>query len=166
MRTAAGILAIAGGLLVVVACALPYVKFTVGNTTQTQSLFDFGAGAAKSEYWFTVEPVSAILLGLIGGALLLMPSRRRLTVVAAGGLIVLGIQSTFLFAGYALGTGGGGSHAGPGGWIGVLAGVLLVVCGIIGAAGLAREDQVQAAGTGGSGTAAAAPAYPPPYPAP
>jgi hypothetical protein len=165
-KTVAGILAFVGALLVIVACAVPFVKFSIGDHTQTSSIFDLGPDTPKADYWFLVEPIGVILFAILGGLLVLASGRGRMRAVAAGGLIVLGIQSLFLFTGYALGYLSEGNQVGPGGPIGMVAGVLLAVSGFIALAAKPTEEAGQAPGTAGpaAGAGTAAPAYQPPYP--
>lgn len=165
MATAAGILAIVGGLLAVVASAVPFVTYSFGSTHVSSSIFSPGPHAPGADYWFVVEPVGVVLLGILGGVLLLVQRRGHLPAVAAGGLVALGIQTLFLFAGYAFGYQTSGNHAGAGGPIGLVAGVLLAVGGFMGLAGVARDRQSQSPGTSGHAAGAGAPAtYQPPYP--
>jgi hypothetical protein len=168
-KTLSGILALLGGVLVVVACAVPYVKFTVGSHTDSVSLFNPGPDAPGAEYWFLVEPLGVIILAILGAVLVLTSSgRARRRAVVAGALTVLGIQTLFLFAGYAWGNGGDGNQTGPAGYIGMVAAILVAVSGIIGLTAKDNEEPAQAATTtnapAGAGTSA--PAYQPPYQGP
>lgn len=156
-------------MLVVIACAVPYVKFTVGSHTQSVSLFNPGPDAPGSEYWFVVEPVGVIILAILGAVLILASSgRARRRAVVAGGLTALGIQTLFLFAGYAWGNGGDGNQTGPAGYIGMVAAILVAVSGIIGLTAKDNEETAQAPGTNGpaAGAGTSAPTYQPPYPGP
>jgi len=156
-------------VLVVIACAVPYVKFTVGSHTQSVSLFNPGPDAPGSEYWFVVEPVGVIILAILGAVLILASSgRARRRAVVAGGLTALGIQTLFLFAGYAWGNGGDGNQTGPAGYIGMVAAILVAVSGIIGLTAKDNEETAQAPGTNGpaAGAGTSAPTYQPPYPGP
>ncbi len=165
-KTVAGILAFVGALLVIVACAVPFVKFTIDGHTQSETIFNPGPDTPGADYWFLVEPIGVILLAIVGGVLILASGRGRMRSVAAGGLIVLGIQSLFLFAGYALGYLSDGNQAGPGGPIGMVAAVLVGLSGFIALAAKAGEEPGQAPGTGGpaAGAGTGAPTYQPPYP--
>jgi hypothetical protein len=166
----AGILAFVGAALTLVASALPWTRLNFGSGHfQSEAIFNLGSGAPGVQYWYAVEPAGVALIGILCGVLLLAAARRgRLGVVAAGMLIAMGFQTLFLFAGYALGYLYGGNQIGPGGPLGMVAGVLLATAGFFGLSGLARQaSQDPAPGAGGpaSGPGMAAP-YPPQYPAP
>jgi hypothetical protein len=168
-KTLSGILAIVGAVLVLVACAVPYVKFTIGSHAQSVSLFNPGPDAPGAEYWFVVEPVGVIILAIVGGALIIASSgRARRRAIAAGALTVLGIQTVFLFAGYAFGNGGDGNQTGPAGYIGIVAALLVIASGIIGLTAKDDEEHAQASGANGptASPGTSAPTYQPPYPGP
>jgi len=129
---AGGVIAIVGALAIIGACALPVTTntFGFGGTGGSVSLFkELGTGTA---WWYLVEPIGVAVLALVAGVIVIVSRSRLLPVVAAGVLIGFGIQTVFLFLGYWRGF-GNGEHAGPAGVVGILAGLLLVVAGLMAA---------------------------------
>jgi hypothetical protein len=129
---AGGVVAIVGALAIIGACALPVTMNTIGfgSTGTSISLFkELGTGTAR---WYLVEPVGVAALALVAGVIVMVSRSRLLPVVAAGVLIGFGIQTVFLFLGYWRGF-GNGEHAGPAGVVGILAGLLLAVAGLLAA---------------------------------
>jgi hypothetical protein len=72
------------------------------------------------------------VLAVVAGVIVMVSRSRLLPVVAAGVLIGFGIQTVFLFLGYWRGF-GNSAHAGPAGIVGILAGLLLAVAGLLAA---------------------------------
>jgi hypothetical protein len=135
---AGGVVAIVGALAIIGACALPVTTNTVGfgGTGGSMSLFkELGNATA---WWYLVEPIGVAVLAVLAGVIVMVSRSRLLPVVAAGVLIGFGIQTMFLFLGYWRGF-GNGEHAGPAGVVGVLAGLLLAVAGLL-AATVRRES--------------------------
>jgi hypothetical protein len=131
---AAGILAIVAALVIVAASALPYVRLSAGaGHFQPLSIFNAGPGSNASNLWFAIEPAGVALLGIILGVLLMAARQGRLLTVAAGMLIAFGIQTVFLFLGYALGLDYGTNQPGVAGALGILGGLLLACAGVMGA---------------------------------
>src|SRR5215469_4351137 len=129
---AGGVVAIVGALAIIGACALPVTTntFGLGGTSSSISLFkELGTGTA---WWYLVEPIGVAVLALVAGVIVMVSRSRLLPVVAAGVLIGFGIQTVFLFLGYWRGF-GNGEHAGPAGVVGILAGLLLAVAGLLAA---------------------------------
>jgi hypothetical protein len=98
------------------------------------SILKPGAGNTASVLWYAVEPVGVALLGIVLGVLLMIIRKGRLTAIAAGMLIAFGIQTVFLFLGYALGFSFATYKPGIAGPVGVLGGLLLACAGVMGAA--------------------------------
>lgn len=129
---AGGVAAIVGALAIIGACALPVTTNTLGlgGTGTSVTLFhELGTGSA---WWYLVEPIGVAVLAVLAGVIVMISRSRLLPVVAAGVLIGFGIQTVFLFLGYWRGF-GNGEHAGPAGVVGILAGLLLVVAGLLAA---------------------------------
>jgi hypothetical protein len=125
-----GVLAILGAIGVVVACFVPVTTSTgLGlGSTGSISLFDeFKHGPLK---WFLVEPFGVAIIAVIAALVIMASHGRYAPVLAAGILVGFGIQTVFLFLGYWRGF-SAGQQAGPAGIIGVLAGVLLAVAGLV-----------------------------------
>jgi hypothetical protein len=134
---AGGIMAIVGALAIIGACALPVTTntFGFGSTGGSVSLFkELGTGTA---WWYLVEPIGVAVLALVAGVIVMASRSRVLPVVAAGVLIGFGIQTVFLFLGYWRGF-GNGEHAGPAGIVGILAGLLLAVAGLVASVAVRR----------------------------
>jgi len=146
LRVAAGVLAIVAALIVVAASALPYVRFSTGvaGHFQSMSIFNPGPGSNASNLWYAVEPAGVALLGIILGVLVMVVRRGSLLAVAAGMLIAFGIQTVFLFLGYALGLDFGTNKPGVAGAVGILGGLMLACAGIMAAASRTAQGTARA----------------------
>jgi len=84
--------------------------------------------------WFAVEPVGVAIIGVLA-ALIIMAANRsvRLRSLAAGVLFGFGIQTVLLFAGYEFYV-RSPNRAGPGGAVGIVGGIVLLVAALIAAA--------------------------------
>jgi hypothetical protein len=136
MKVAAGVASIASAVLIVLACALPYVRvksFTGSHFTNV-SIFSAGPGSSASNLWFAVEPVGVAAFAIAGGILLMTIGYGRLRAVVAGALVAFGIQTILLFLGYALGLSYGTDKEGIAGALGMLGGYLLAGAGVVAAA--------------------------------
>lgn len=164
-KVTAGILGILGAALVVAASAIPFVSFSFGSSHQSASIFNPGPQAPASAFWFVVEPAGVALLAIAGGILLLAVRRGRLPLVAGGMLVAFGVQTFFLFLGYAFGYDSRGNQMGAGGLVGLLAGIVLAVAGFIGLAGQHDPASAHSPAAGPTlppaGTGMGAPPYPP-----
>jgi hypothetical protein len=140
--------AIAGVVLIIWACALPYVRYSASTSL---SVFTSGSPGGV---WFAAEPVGVAVVATVAAVLLLAAARLRgIRWLAAGMLVAFGIQTALLFVGYRFGITGNGVHAGIAGIVGVfgglvvlLAGVLALVSGIVGRS--AGDPATPAAATG------------------
>jgi hypothetical protein len=161
VKVAAGILGLVGAALVLVAGFVPYAKFATGGEGPAPlSLSIFNPPSAIAGFgWYMLEPIAAVLLGILGGALLLAVRRGRVPVAAAGMLIALGIQTLLLFATYAFAYSNSIYQMGPGGPVGMVAGVVLAIGGFIGLAGRAGQEPAQGTAGPAAGAGAAAPPY-------
>lgn len=164
-KVTAGILAILGGVLVVAASAIPFVTFGFGSSHQSASIFNPGPQAPASAFWFVVEPAGIALLAIAGGILLLAVRRGWLPLAAGGMLAAFGVQTFFLFLGYAFGYDSRGNQMGAGGLVGLVAGIVLAVAGVIGLAGQHDPVSAQSPAAGPNlppaGAATGVPPYPP-----
>jgi hypothetical protein len=131
LRLTAAIVTAVGAILIIWACALPDLHIPAGNGRTSFSIFNSGAAG---DLWFAVEPVGVAVIG-VAAALIIMLAQRsaRMRLVAGGVLIGFGIQTILLFAGYEFYV-QSPDHAGPGGAVGILGGLLLLVAGLIAAA--------------------------------
>ena len=142
LRLTAGIVTVVGAILIIWACALPDLHIPAGNGRTSFSIFNSGAAG---DLWFAVEPVGVAVIGVAAGLIIMLANRSaRMRLLAAGVLIGFGIQTILLFAGYEFYV-QSPDHAGPGGAVGILGGLLLLVAGLIAAA----SRPASAAATGG-----------------
>ena len=142
LRLTAVILTVVGAILIVWACALPDLHIPPGNGRTSFSIFNSGGGG---DLWFAVEPVGVAVIGVAAGLIIMLANRSaRMRLVAVGVLIGFGIQTILLFAGYEFYV-RSPNHAGPGGAVGILGGLLLLAAGLIAAA----SRPASAAVTGG-----------------
>ena len=150
LRLTALLLAIAGGVVVIVACLLPYAHYPSSvSGPHAPSILNPGPAAAL---WFAAEPVGVALVAIAAGIVLVVSSSQAARWTTAGVLLAFGIQTPLLFAGYLFGIAfGSGFHQGPAGAVGILGGLLLLAAGILGLVGTAVSQR--AAGQPG-GTAA------------
>ena len=131
--------AMLAGVLIVVACALPYVHYTDSTSPSTVSIFNPGFSPS---IWFALEPVGVALVAFAAGVVLVASVSRMPQAVAAGALIALGVQTFLMFAGYVLlAATSASAQQGPGGFVGLLAGLLLFAAGVTAAVGVfSRRD--------------------------
>ena len=139
---AGGVSAIVSGLLIIVACALPYIRYTDSQEPTSPSIFNTGFPASNG---FAVEPVGVALISIVVGILVVAWSNRIARAIASGVLIAYGVQTVLLFFGYlALAVFSSSAHVGPGGPVGMFAGFLLVAGGSACLAGVLAKGSVQA----------------------
>lgn len=130
------------GILIVVACAVPYIHYTDSTSPSTISIFNSGFA---SSFAFAIEPVGIALLALAAGVVLVAWVSRQPRAIAAGVLIAAGAQTFLMFAGYVLFTVGSSSaQHGAGGFVGLLAGLLLFAAGVAAAVSLLSTRGVPA----------------------
>jgi hypothetical protein len=137
---AGALVAFAGAVVIIVACALPYATFTDPSVSpSTLSIFNPGYPGAL---WYAVEPVAVAVLGVAAGVLLIALRGRVPRALAAGVLLALGVQTFVLFIGYVLAAATGpGEHAAIGGGIGLLGGLAMAIGGALAAASLTVRTQ-------------------------
>lgn len=142
-RVAAGVVAAAGALLIIWACALPIPGWTTSPGGLPVSIFN-GLGA-----WAAAEPVGVAILAICAAVLLVaagrVVSQRWL---ASGILLAFGTQTSLLFAGY-------GSN------VGMLGGLMLVAAGALGVVS-SRGHQAAPAATASTRQVSAGPFVPGP----
>jgi len=134
------LLAIAGVVGVIGACLLPFLHFSKAQGGGSPSILL--TGAPYAQLWFAAEPVAVAIAALAAGIVLLASSSPGPRWATAGMLLAFGIQTPLLFAGYLFGiTLSPGSHHGPAGPVGILAGLLLLAAGILGLVGAAAGQR-------------------------
>jgi hypothetical protein len=136
------ILAFAGGVLIFVACAVPFASASIGGASQSASVFSRGPDSGNAG-WFVLEPVIVALLALGAGAVIMLVRQGWMQTVARVALAAFGVQTFFLFLGYSLGYQSGGISTGAGGPLGIVAGLALGVAGFIGVNMLRGAEQGQ-----------------------
>jgi hypothetical protein len=142
LRLTAAIVTAVGAILIVWACALPDLHIPPGNGRTSFSIFNSGAAG---DLWFAVEPVGVAVIGVAAALIIMLGNRSaRMRLVATGVLFGFGLQTILLFAGYEFYV-QSPDHAGPGGAVGILGGLLLLVASLIAAA----SRPASAAVTGG-----------------
>jgi hypothetical protein len=147
LRLAAVVVTVVGAILIIWACALPDLNLPAGSGRTSFSIFNSGAAG---DLWFAVEPVGVAVIGIAVALIIMLANRStRLGLLAAGMLVGFGIQTALLFAGYEFYV-RSPDHAGPGGAVGILGGIVLVAAGLIAAA-----SRPASAAVGGPASAAA-----------
>jgi hypothetical protein len=131
LRLTVAVMTAVGAILIIWACALPDLYIPAGNGRTSFSIFNSGGGG---DLWFAVEPVGVAVIGVAAALIIMLANRSaRTRLLAAGILIGFGIQTILLFAGYEFYV-RSPDHAGPGGAVGILGGIVLLVAGLIAAA--------------------------------
>ena len=131
LRRIAAVVTVVGAILIIWACALPDLHIPAGNGRTSFSIFNSGGGG---DLWFAVEPVGVAIIGVIAALIIMLANRSaRLRLLAAGVLLGFAIQTVLLFAGYEFQV-RSPDHAGPGGAVGVLGGIVFLVAALIAAA--------------------------------
>ena len=131
LRLTVTVMTAVAAILIVWACALPDLYVSGGNSRTSFSIFNSGGAG---DLWFAVEPVGVAVIGVLA-ALVIMTANRpaRLRLLATGVLFGFGIQTVLLFAGYEFYV-RSPNRAGPGGAVGILGGIVLLVAALIAAA--------------------------------
>lgn len=143
LRLTVTVMTAVAAILIVWACALPDLYVSGGNGRTSFSIFNSGGAG---QLWFAVEPVGVAVIAVVA-ALIIMAANRsaRLRLLATGVLFGFGIQTVLLFAGYEF-YARSPDRVGPGGAVGILGGIVLLVAALIAAA----SRPVSAAVTSGS----------------
>jgi len=132
-----GVIGIIGALVLVAACALPYAQSTKGFAgANSFSIFNPRPGHPVVP-WLAAEPVAVIVVAITAGVVLVVSTRQIRRAITAGLLIAFGIQTLFLFVGYAGSFGANSAssvyQAGIGSIVGMIGGVCLLVGGLVAA---------------------------------
>jgi hypothetical protein len=128
LRLTAAIVTAVGAILIVWACALPDLHIPAGNGRTSFSIFNSGGAG---DLWFAVEPVGVAVIGVAAALFVMLANRSaRMRLLATGILFGFGIQTILLFAGYEFYV-RSPDHAGPGGAVGILGGLVFLVAGLI-----------------------------------
>jgi hypothetical protein len=158
--TAAGLTAAAitwaGALGTVLACSFSFIHVynDDGTYEYSASLFNFSRDYGGAWHWIGL--VIAAVLAALGGVALVLARAPWLRSAAAGLIAALGIGVFFVFAGYQFTIGPVSDGSGPAGAekLGMVAGLLMLVAGVIGVAGAARDARGPASGPATDGPAA------------
>jgi hypothetical protein len=133
--TISAIAAAAGSLLIILACALPFVHYT-DSSVQPSSPTILNPGFAPSN-WFAAEPLGVAVLALIAAVALVIGQKPIVRAIAASVVVAYGVQTFLLFLGYVLfAVKSDSAQLAPGGVVGVVAGVLLAAAGVAAALSL------------------------------
>ncbi len=145
----------AGALGTVLACSFSFIHVynDDGTYEYSASLFNFSSDYGGAWHWIGL--VVAAVLAAVAGVMLILPRAAWLRSAAAGLIAALGIGIGFVFAGYQFTIGPVSDGSGPAGAekLGVVAGLLLVVAGVLGVAAAARDSRGTAGGTAAAGPA-------------
>ncbi len=117
-------------ILIVWACALPDLYVSGGTGRTSFSIFNSGGAG---QLWFAVEPVGVAVISVLAALVMAANRPARLRLLATGVLFGFGIQTVLLFAGYEF-YARSPDRAGPGGAVGILGGIVLLVAALIAAA--------------------------------
>jgi hypothetical protein len=129
-RPLAGLLALAGAVLLGLGCWLPY-----SSSGDTEFAVFQRHGGASGQLYFAVEPAAVMVVAAVLGLMLL---RSSLPAVWTGVLMSIGAQTTLMWVGY-LGSSltaqsygaGQGPHVEEGGWIGLAGSLLIAAAGVV-----------------------------------
>jgi len=140
--TGGGVIAMVSGLLIIVACALPFVHYTDSQEPTSPSIFNTGFTPSNG---FAVEPVGVALIAFAAGVVLIAWTNRIGRAIGSGVLIAFGVQTVLLFLGYvALAVFSTSAQVRPGGLVGVLAGFMLIAAGAASLASVFARDPARA----------------------
>lgn len=135
LRVAGGVAGLVGALLVIIACAVPYLH----TADASPSIFNPGYPGG---IWFAVEPIAAVLISITAGVVIMAASQRNLQMAAAAILLATGVQTVLSFVGYAgLDLSISDRSAAPGSAIGILGGLCLTTGGLLALVGAGWLDQ-------------------------
>ena len=129
LRISAGVAAIAGTIATLVACIVPYGSFPDPNGGPTTSSSIFNGGFAGAG-WDMPEPIFVIVAGAVASILVLVLAARVIQAIATGLLLVLGLQTAAMWLAF-VGLAGSGGSVQPGGIIGLVGAMLLLIGGLL-----------------------------------
>jgi hypothetical protein len=130
LRLIVTVLTAVAAILIVWACALPDLYVSGGTGRTSFSIFNSGGAG---QLWFAVEPVGVAVIAVLAALIMAANRSARLRLLATGVLFGFGIQTVLLFAGYEF-YARSPDRAGPGGAVGILGGIVLLVAALIAAA--------------------------------
>ncbi len=126
----AGLLAIP---FIVAGCIFPFVYYNdPGSGPASSSIFNLGYSGGL---FFALEPIVVMVCAAIAAIFLIASPSRTARAVGAGVLLAFGLQTTAMFLGY-LGGEVAFGRLGPGGAIGTVGGIALLLGGGLAGAGL------------------------------
>jgi hypothetical protein len=143
LRLTAMILALAGGILLIVGSLLPYVHYSFQISDRNPSLLNPGPGVSR---WFAAEPVGVACLAIVAGLVMLAVRSHGVRWAAAGALLAWGVQSVLMFAGLWFGEVGSGITRASASAVGLAGGALLLAAAVAGLIGTAAGQRAAAAG--------------------
>ena len=132
LATGGGIVALIAIPFIVAACIFPFVYYS-GNSnggSTSSSIFNLGYPGGV---FFALEPVAVTVCTVLTAILLIAWQHQTVRAVGAGVLVAFGIQTIALFIGYIGGEAPYG-RLGPGGAVGTLGGLVILVGGGLAAA--------------------------------
>jgi hypothetical protein len=130
LRLTVTVLTAVAAILIVWACALPDLYVSGGTGRTSFSVFNSGGAG---QLWFAVEPVGVAVIAVLAALITAANRSARLRLLATGVLFGFGVQTVLLFAGYEF-YARSPDRAGPGGAVGILGGIVLLVAALIAAA--------------------------------
>jgi hypothetical protein len=134
LALAGGVVAILGAVVIIVACVIPFAHYTDNTSPSSPSIVNPGYPGAL---WYAVEPGGVILFAIAAGVALIALRSRISRALMTGALMAFGAQTALMFASYAgAAVAGPSEQVGPGGPIGVLGGLAIMVGGALAAASL------------------------------
>jgi hypothetical protein len=129
-RRLAGLLALAGAVLLGLGCWLPY-----SSSGDTEFAVFQRHGGASGQLYFAVEPAAVMVVAAVLGLMLL---RGPLPAVWTGVLMAIGAQTALMWVGYLGSTltapsygNGQGPHVKVGGWIGLAGSLVIAAAGVV-----------------------------------
>jgi hypothetical protein len=134
LAISAGLVAALGAIMIILGCALTYVHYTDSTDPSSLSVFNPGFGPST---WFAAEPVGVAAFTFAAAVVLMVSANRVARAMTAGVLVAYGAQTFLLFSGYvALAAGSQSAQIGPGGLVGMAAGVVIFASGLMAALSL------------------------------
>ena len=133
LATGGGIAALISVAFVVAGCAFPFIYYSdPAGGPPSASIFNLGYTGGL---FYALEPIAVIVCVVIAAIFHIAWQNRTVRAVGTGALLAFGLQTVALFIGYIGGEVGYG-RLGPGGAVGVVGGLILLVGGGLAAAGL------------------------------
>jgi hypothetical protein len=145
LKTTAGVAAIAGTVATLVACVVPYGAFPdpSGGPTTSSSIFNGGFVGAG---WDMPEPVFVIVVGVVAAILVLALTNKAVQAISTGLLLAAGAQTATMWLAY-VGLAGSEGSVQPGGVIGLVGALLLLIAGLLALANLLMQPTTTPAPT-------------------